>query len=249
MRNVLLLTATIRPLQGVPSLMRTDPAQRLQDYAHALRFYLARLGGCFDAIVFAENSRYDLDPLRRMVDEAGASRQVEFLSFDGLDYPPSHGRGYGEFKLVDHAMSRAAALQGRQLLVWKCTGRYVVRNIERLVAARPPVDLYCHMRNYPYRLCDLFLLSFNRSGYECAIEGVYKHLRNDIVPGVHSNEEVLFRQLVEALPPTVSVQRRFGSTPVIEGIRGWDNSRYSAAWTPKVMLRQAVHAVAPWVWI
>ncbi len=248
MRTILLLTATVTPLQGVPSLRRTDPAQRLQDYANALRFYLGLLGRCFEGIVFAENSGADLQPLRRLAADAGVANEVEFVSFEGLDYAPSHGRGYGEFRLVDHAMAHAALLQG-DVCVWKCTGRYVVRNIERLVRGRPPVDLYCHMRNYPYRLCELYLLSFDRRGYEAAIQGVYEHLRNDIMPGVHSNEEALFRRRVDALPPEITVRRRFATTPVIDGIRAWDNSRYSGAWAPKVLLRRAARVIAPWIWI
>jgi hypothetical protein len=40
MRNVLLLTATVTPPPGVPSLQRTNPAERLRDYEEALSFYL-----------------------------------------------------------------------------------------------------------------------------------------------------------------------------------------------------------------
>jgi len=248
MQNVLLLTATIRPLAGIPSLARTDPEQRLRDYARALSFYIGLVPACFDAIVFAENSGADLSTLQHLVQRAGAEDKVEFLSFDGLGYPPSHGRGYGEFKLVDHAMHHARFLQDADW-VWKCTGRYIVRNIARLVRQRPAVDLYCHARNYPYRLCDMFLLAFNRQAYAGAIEGIYPRLRNDLVPGRYSNEEMLFRQLVDALPPTVRVHRRFTSTPVLEGVRGWNNARYSNAWTPKLILRRAANVVAPWVWI
>lgn len=245
-RQVLLLTATITPPAGVPSLARTDPAQRLQDYAKALSFYLPMAGRSFDGIVFAENSASDLAPLRRLASAHG--ERIEFLSCSGLDYPPSHGRGYGEFKLVDHAMRQAQLLR-QPAIVWKCTGRYVVRNIEVLLSSRPPVDLYCHMRNHPYRLCDLYLLSFNRQGYEGAVEGVYRHLRNDIVPGTHTMEEVLFRRLVDALPQHLSVQRRFRHIPVIQGVRGWNNRLYEGAWDPKILIRRAVNRVAPWMWI
>lgn len=246
-RQVLLLTATIAPPAGVPSLARTDPTQRLHDYAQALRFYLSLAGGVFDGVVFAENSGSDLAPLRR---QASAQRRadIEFFSCQGLDYPASHGRGYGEFKLIDRAMSEAQLLQG-PVIVWKCTGRYIVRNIEALVASRPPVDLYCHLRNHPYRLCDLYLMAFNRPGYEGAIEGVYRHLRNDIVPGTHTMEEVLFRRLVDALPQHLSVQRRFRHIPVIQGVRGWNNRLYEGAWDPKILIRRAVNRVAPWMWI
>ena len=246
-RQVLLLTATISPPAGMPSLARTDPVQRLQDYTQALHFYLSIAGPVFDGIVFAENSESDLTSLRRLASALGR-HQIEFVSSRGLDYPLSHGRGYGEFKLVDHAMREAQLLQG-SVIVWKCTGRYIVRNIEALVRSRPQVDLYCHLRNHPYRLCDLYLLSFNRQGYEGAIEGVYRHLRNDIVPGAHTMEEVLFRRLVDALPGHVRVQRRFRHIPVIEGVRGWNNRRYDGTWDPKLLLRRAVNRVAPWVWI
>jgi hypothetical protein len=248
MQNVLLLTATVRPLAGTPSLTRVDPDERLRDYAQALAFYVRLVPTCFDAVVFAENSRADVAMLERLVQGAGVAARVEFLSFDGLDYPPSHGRGYGEFKLVDHAMRHARFLQG-DTVVWKCTGRYIVRNIERLVQQRPDVDLYCHARNYPYRLCDLFLVAWNRRGYERVIRGIHERLRNDLVPGVHSNEEVTFRRIVDALPADIAVHRRFTSTPIVDGVRGWNNARYSAAWTPKVILRRAANVVAPWVWI
>jgi hypothetical protein len=246
-RQVLLLTATITPPAGVPSLARTDPVQRMHDYERALHFYLSMAGRVFDGIVFAENSASDLGPLRRLA-LAHQRSQIEFFSCDGLDYPASHGRGYGEFKLVDRAMSQAQLLQG-PAIVWKCTGRYVVRNIAALVDSRPPVDLYCHLRNHPYRLCDLYLMAFSRQGYEVAIEGVYRHLRNDIVPGQHTMEEVLFRRLVDALPQHVRVHRRFRHIPVIEGVRGWNNTLYEGAWDPKNLIRRAMSRVAPWVWI
>ena len=128
LRNVLLLTATVTPPIGMPLLARTDPVQRLQDYTQALRFYLPLLGSTFDSIVLAENSASDISSLRRLAVEKGAQERVEFLSFFGLDHPPSYGRGYGEFKLVDYAMRHSQFLNG-DAYVWKCTGRYVVNSV------------------------------------------------------------------------------------------------------------------------
>ena len=248
MKDVLLLTATVTPPAGVPLLTRTDPNQRLQDYADALRFYLPLIGATFDSIVFAENSDSDISMLEAIVAGSAMARQVEFLSFNGLDHPASRGRGYGEFKLVDHVMQRAAAVAG-DVCVWKCTGRYVLKNIAQLVGRRPDVDLYCHCRDYPQRLCELSVMSFNRRGYKAAIEGVYEKLRNDVTPGVHSNEEIAFRAVVDHLPAHIKVKRRFNTTPIIQGVRGWNNADYSGPWAPKIMLRRAAQKVAPWIWI
>lgn len=248
MRNILLLTATITPPEGVPVLTRTDPAQRLKDYAEALRFYLRLVEPTFSSIVFAENSASDISSLRQMVADAGALGRVEFLSFWGLDHPVSYGRGYGEFKLVDYAMQHAAFLRD-DVVVWKCTGRYKIKNITDLVKRRPLADLYCNFRNYPERLCDLYLMSFNKHGHAAAIEGVYKHLRNDVVVGHHANEEASFRRLINRLPQNVTIVRRFNVTPVIDGTRGWNNTQYSGNWHPKTIVRKGMQLLAPWVWI
>lgn len=249
MRNVLLLTATVTPPPGVPSLQRTDPVLRLQDYKQAFEFYLPLIGTTFDSIVFAENSASDITPLRQLSAKAKALTQVEFLSFNGLDHPASYGRGYGEFKLVDYAMEHAAFLQG-DVCVWKCTGRYKVKNITDLVNARPAgADIYCHFRNYPHPLCELFLLSFTTWGFSSVVKGSYARLRNDVIPGVHSNEEIGFRKLIESLPPSFKVVRRFNRTPIVDARRGWDNTNFSGTWHPKIMLRRAARVLAPWVWI
>ena len=248
MPRVLLLTATVTPPPDVPALARTDPATRLQDYASALSFYLGLVGTTFDRIVFADNSNTDLGVLQALAASSPAASRVEFLTFHGLDHPASFGRGYGEFKLVDHAMRHAAFLAG-DVVVWKCTGRYVVRNIDELVGDRPAVDVYCHLRDHPARLCELYLMSFTRHGHEAAIRGAYRSLRNDAVAGVHSNEEVAFRQLVDAWPADVTVVRRFLHTPHVEGVRGWNNRRYGGKHSPKTVIRRMARVVAPWLWI
>ena len=250
--HLLLLTATIRPPPGVPALRRIDPQQRLLDYGQALDFYSSLIGSTFDSIVFTENSESDLGSLRRQVEKAGRADRVEFLSFAGLDYPPRYGRGYGEFRIVEHAVenSRLLSAAGDDAIVWKCTGRYVVRNMASLVKSRPRCDLYCHMRDYAYRLCELYLLSWTRRGYDHAIKGVYPRLRNDVVPGEHTIEEKLYRRVVDERRSRLDVVPRFKEVPLVQGVRGWNNQSYSdLPWQPKVLLRRAANVVAPWLWI
>jgi hypothetical protein len=252
-RNILLLTGTVRPPAGMPALTRTDWRVRLDDYARGLRFYLPLLGTTFDAIVFAENSASDLSLLKDLVREAKREDRVEFVSFYGLDHPPSYGRGYGEFKLVDHAMAHSAFLGGdgdEERVVWKCTGRYRIKNLEQIVRDRPRTfDIYCHMRNYRYKLCELYLIAWNRKGYEAAIKGVYPRLRND-TQGYHIIEETLFRTWIEGLRGDLRVVPRFRHVPLIEGIRAWNNTPYSdRPWHGKILVRRFALNVLPWLWI
>lgn len=246
--TVLLLTATITPPAGVPLLVRVDPIVRMADYCTAFSFYLSIVGTSFDAIVFAENSSSDLEPLKALAREAGKTDVVEFISFNGLDHPVSYGRGFGEFKLVDHAMRQARRLQG-DVQVWKCTGRYIVRNIAEIVRRRPSVDIYCHFRNLPHRLCDLYLMSFTRQGYALALQGIFQHLRNDQTAGVHVREEVAFRKLADAWPRSLRVARRFNSTPLVDGVRGWNNASYENRRSFKSGVRRVMQLACPWVWI
>src|SRR3984893_14120500 len=122
--NALLLTATIKPPVGIPELQRTDPVERMNDYIRALRFYCNVSEKVIPRIIFVENSESDLFQLHDAVSSANASHRVEFLSFNGLDYPPSYGRGYGEFKLLDYAMDHSSTLATAvDTRLWKVTGR------------------------------------------------------------------------------------------------------------------------------
>jgi hypothetical protein len=250
-RNVLLLSATIQPPAGMPVLTRTDPSLRLNDYIQSIDFYVQFLGKCFDAIVLAENSEADLTSLRERVAAANAEDRVELLSFNGLDYPPAYGRGYGEYKLVDYAMANSAFLRrDDDLTVWKCTGRYRLINIEQMVRRRPAsFDLYCNMRNHPIYLCDLFFLAWNLKGYETAIKGAYTKLRND-QPSGFVFEETLFRHWIEGLRREIKIVPRFRHVPRINGIRGWNNAPYEESpWDRKILIRRLALTFLPWLWI
>src|ERR1700741_4246136 len=133
----LLLTATIHV--GETALTaRTDPAQRLADYAAALRFWLS--AGGIDSIVFCENSGADLAPLKKL------SGEVEWISFIGPALDPARGKGIREAVLIRHALTVSKSLRDGYVL--KATGRYTVPNIARVLprpAAQPGPDIICNL--------------------------------------------------------------------------------------------------------
>jgi hypothetical protein len=252
-QNILLLTATITPKTGVPNLKRTDPALRLEDYKIALEFYLNQLKhNAFDGIVFAENSNSDVSSLKALVDIFELGDRVEFVVFDGLDYPPHYDRGYGEFKLIDYAMEHSTLIQGQteRAIVWKITGRYVVRNIVRLIQRQPAeFDIYCNFRNYPKCWVDTYLLAWTPAAYEACLKGVYSRLKTNVpeVPTGTAAEELLRQWLNQQ--KSLKFVRRFRVTPDIDGIRGADNQGYSKENLWKIQMRQLFNILFPWVWV
>ncbi|HNY32487.1 MAG TPA: hypothetical protein PKO15_16495 [Fibrobacteria bacterium] len=252
-QNLLLMTATITPPAGVPNLSRTDPAQRLEDYAQALVWYLDGAGTCFDRIVFAENSLSDVSRLREIA-ESRFPGKVEFVSFQGLDHPPHFDRAYGEFRLLDWAMSNSVAISQAptDAVVWKVTGRYQVKNLPELVASSPSgFELYANFRNHPKRWVDTYLLAWTKEGYEALVRDVYHRLKTN-VPGVPtglSGEELFRSWLDQPLFRKRKIQKRFRRTPEIEGIRGADGRSYSSDDGWKIRFRKFALRFLPFLWI
>lgn len=248
-RHVALLTATLVAPHDARNLARRDPALRLQDYLQAFDFYLDHLArGTMDALVLCDNSGHDLAAFVERVATAGLQDRVELLSHQGLDYPAQHGRGYGEFKLVDHAMhtSKLIAAMGPHARIWKLTGRYKLLNLERLVRSHPPdADLYCHCRDHPKRWLDMYAMCWNQRAYAGLIRGVYRHLRQDDTP---VSAEQRFRVLLDNHRSSLRVVRRFAVVPRVDGVRGFDNRPYSTLWRQHAA-RVVAHRLLPWVWI
>jgi hypothetical protein len=247
-KNILLLTATITPPAGVVALARTDPRVRLKDYEAALEFYAGLVGREVDEIVFAENSLSDVSSLQAIARRRGIEDRVEFVVVDGLDYPVQYSRSYGEFRLVRRAMTESRILANvESAMVWKVTGRYVVRNLSEIIRRRPDCDLYVNCRNLPSRLMDFFLYGFNAAGYRAVLMDFEDHVREDATGGPG---EIAGRTVLDARLSRARIVRRFRVVPCVDGIRGYDNSRYLASkGALKLTSRAIANRVAPWLWI
>jgi len=254
-QNILLLTATITPKTGVPNLKRTDPEKRLQDYKAALSFYLNTLNKSTDGIVFAENSNSDLSSLKELVNELGLTDFVEFLQFDGLDYPAHYDRGYGEFKLLDYAMSNSRMIltTSPETTIWKITGRYIICNIDQLILNKPKnFEVYCNCRNYPKHWVDTYFMAWTPKAYETCFRDVYHRLKTNVegIPSGIAAEELMRSWLEQKLiRDHVQLIRRFRLTPELEGIRGGDNVSYSTQNGWKFKFRSTLSRCLTWLWI
>jgi hypothetical protein len=245
------MTATITPPTGVPFLKRTNPADRLRDYQNSLKFYLTYLDRAISAIVFVENSNSDLSSLQEIVKLNGVAERVEFISFNGLDYPPEYGRAYGEFKLIDYAMEQSQTIKdkSKDAIVWKVTGRYLIRNLDKILTRRSnDFDIYCNLRKIPKPWADMFLLGWSQTGYDRLLKGIYLKLKTEYdVTETHPEE--MFIQLLNAAP-TLKISKRFNEAPQIDGVRGSDNQGYlEGSNQVKFYLRYLGQKMLPWLWI
>ena len=139
---IILLTACIDPGK-ILFTKRNDPLTRLEDYKKALEQWLSK--SIATSIVFCENSGYDLSCLRKVPSH---NKKVEFLSFDGQGFSSHLGKGYGEMRIVSYALSNSELIASNNRII-KVTGRYYIRNINRIIKGitqRKHVDIFCDLR-------------------------------------------------------------------------------------------------------
>jgi hypothetical protein len=250
---LVLLTATIAPPAGVPALARIDPAARLDDYSRALAFYLGLPGTVVDRVVFAENSATDLGPLERLVERLGTAKDVELLSFYGLDYPVEHGRGVGETKLIDTALSQSRLLGalGEQDLFWKVTGRLRFVNLERLIATAPRgCALYADFRRFPRNWVDTRVFACTPGAFRALFVPRLDLMRQDELDrqGYTAPEERLFAELM-AERAKWSIVPRLRVEPMIEGYSGFDDDYARPTRRLWSKTRAVIRRLFPGLWI
>ncbi len=248
-----LLTATITPPDGVPALARTDPADRLEDYRRALAFYLGLPDSTIGRLVFAENSASDLSTLQRLVDGRGAGKQVELLSFFGLDYPVEHGRGVGETKLIESALSRSRTLRGLDddEIFWKITGRLRIQNFDRLVATAPEhATLYADFRRHPRPWVDTRVFACTPAGFRTLFSPRIEQMRHDelAAAGYSAPEEWLFGELLRERA-SISLVPRLRVEPRIHGFSGHGDDYARPSRRLWCAARSTSRKIAPRLWI
>lgn len=248
------MTATIAPPQGTPELARSDPKVRFADYSRALHFYLSLPASVLHKIVFIDNSDYDLSALEAATRDLPHHKQLEFLSFQGNDHPPEYGKGYGEFKLLDHGLSLSTILQPTDR-VWKVTGRLRVLNLERLILTAPAsYSMYCDLRSVPLigdalggnDWMDLRVFSWAGAGYDQYMRDRFEQL----LPGLSKGPEQYFFQVMKAAGARGGVVPRFRVQPQIAGHGGRLDVDYQAgSYRYKNALRRVARRVTPWIWL
>ncbi|HWI05900.1 MAG TPA: hypothetical protein VNT54_00100, partial [Solirubrobacteraceae bacterium] len=250
---LLLMTATIKPAAGVPALARTDPAARLEDYTRALAFYLGLRTSVIDRIVFAENSASDLTALETLAQERRDGKDVELLSFDDHDFPVQHGRGVGEVRLMQTALSRSRLLRalGEDELFWKVTGRLRIRNLERLAATAPQdADLYADFRRHPRPWVDTRIFACTPRAFRQLLWSRVDGMRHDELAGAgySAPEEWLFGEL---LPERVNVRLvpRLRVEPMIEGYSGFGDDYARPSRRLWSAVRGTSRRILPRLWI
>jgi hypothetical protein len=251
----LLMTATIDP-KGMPSAATMpDPDQRQSDYAKALSYYLHD-HTAIRRIVFAENSGWPLDNLKKVASDQATGQEVEFLSFALNDFPREWGKSYGEMLLMDHAFAESRLI-AQSRYVAKVTGRIIVQNVTAMLHRAPDsFDFYADLRDHPLyewvgSLCSghhgesrFFLLT--PEFYNARFKGKYLLLKEN--EGILL--ETLIYQTVKQLMPGGRVIGRFRNEPQYRGIAGHHGKNYSSARErAKQFVRSSSRRVLPWLWI
>jgi hypothetical protein len=226
----------------------------MADYTEALLFYMRSLDRSCDRLVFADNSASDLSPLRTAIAGADSRRQVELISFDGLDFPVEQGRAVGEIKLIERAMTESRLLSslGSDQHFWKVTGRLRVENMSRLMASTPQgCGVYADFRNIPRRWLELRVFAATGRAFKKVFVDQIEAARQDTLKerGFGTAEESLYQPLLEKRVAEAIVPR-FRVQPRIRGFSGSFNADYgSRRMRVKDSVRALCRVAMPHLWV
>jgi hypothetical protein len=203
-----MLTACINP--GHVSILRNEASTRRADYKKSLRAWLSN--PAVHAVVFCENSNADLSDIHKLCD--GFEKSVELLSFNGQDFPPERGRGYGEMKILRHALAKSTLISQSGKVI-KVTGRLYVPNIGLLMPRMADVDVICEWRRS---------LSWTDSRMFCAtrefIEKYLLPLQAILDDSKDISFEICLSRAVHRAMADGGTWSMFPFAPIYEGISG-----------------------------
>jgi hypothetical protein len=238
--NLVLLTATVTPHEGIANLKVADPERRLKEYLRALEFVAHLPQSLVGGVIFAENSGTDLAPMRDVV---RGSSHVELLSIEPRQVSSRPERGYLETQLVVDAFEASAMLRDfDDPLVWKVTGRYQVRNIARIITRAPPgLDLHFNLRKYPEPWADMWIYGATRRGIGL-LSTFSEQMREHLGP----TEREMYGIISALVARGDRVSTRLAAEPRIVGVRGYDGVSYgSPAQRVKWLARSVGRRVLP----
>ena len=248
-RYLLVMTATIVPAANA-GVKRADPLLRLEDYKHALRYWLNYEHAAAERILLLENSGADLSELRAIAtDENPRGKPVEILSVEGNRIPEGTNYGYTEMEMLDDGLALSQLRRETTHMV-KATGRLVFpalgKALDRIAL---PFELMVDCRK----------LGFPRRGFDAAVQlfvcshEFYDRVLRDAKKEINSTdlrllEHLIFRKVIP-FKGRPGYYLRFPCNVEPVGYSGFKSRSYRS---PKTALTRAMRAalrvIAPGYW-
>lgn len=217
-KNILLLSATIKPKSDQPQLILADETERYQEYKKALSFYNGYLQkGVIDSIIFAENSAFDISELKARFPDPN----IEWISCYGLDYDSGYHRGYGEFKLIEqvYSVSKTISSADETTAIWKVSGRYILKNISRIIKTAPSqFGLYCDTSE---KWSEMSVMAWSNSGFDKYLRPLWPSFATGMAP-----ELILAKKINESKMNDSGIITRFSWPCNLVGRRGTSGKSY-----------------------
>jgi len=124
--NTVILTCTAIVHKNIV-VARNNLDDRITDYVNAINFW--RECPQIDNVIVVDNSGFDFSNFFDINDN-----KIEFLSFNAGDsFNFELGKGFGEYLILKYAVDNSKIL-GRSTNVFKCTGRYTIKNAREIVS-------------------------------------------------------------------------------------------------------------------
>ena len=250
-RYLLVMTATIVPAANA-GVKRADPLLRLEDYKHALRYWLNYEHPAADRILLLENSGADLSQLRAIAtDENQRRKPVEILSVPGNRIPEGTNYGYTEMQMLDDGLAMSQLRRETTHMV-KATGRLTFTNVQGLIRRLPAeyrIAVDSRSRNSKERFSPTQLFLAETEFYNTYLRNLYQRMTADDQRN-HYIENLIYDTLIQ-LPADVrdKVVMRWPVNCDPVGIEGTTGRSYRRA-SKRIAsaLRGTARVVAPQFW-
>lgn len=228
---VLLMTACIRPQNLNRSCFRAAPHLRLEDYIKALQYWLNYSDERIKAIVFAENSEYELTGLKEIANKENIhERDIEFLQFKETKRLPGIHYGYSDMEIIDYALDNSRLITSSSVII-KTTGRLYFPKLSKLLDCqdKKQYNFFSDARDFRiggkekhYVITTLFIVKY-------AFYRQYLYdVKQELPANVSTHMETLYFKILKPLGQSHSIQLGFPFLINTIGIGAHSNSNYTS---------------------
>ncbi|SFQ18455.1 hypothetical protein SAMN05444277_106152 [Parafilimonas terrae] len=228
---VLLMTACIKPKNLNRSSFRATPHIRFEDYKKAFEYWLNYSDKRIKAIVFAENSGYELIELKKIANKKNIyKRNIEFLQFEETERLPGVHYGYSDMEIIDYAIYNSKLITSNSIII-KTTGRLYFPQLNKLLDLqdKKQYDFFSDARDFSfwklekhYVVTTLFIMK--TSFYKQHLFDIKRELAENTA----SHMETLYFKTLKPLRQSNRIQLGFPFLISTIGIGAHSNSDYAS---------------------